>query len=155
MRKTTMLRTYTYILTIFFLITHPAFAVDNKICASDIPTLKQLFMDQNLPLRWIETSMDDNKPLLVDISQTKTGLHLEFNKTSQGLWAKGNASICADQGQIIAQIAAETIEFGPTAPSIMKKNLGSGVTLKYTRGKLTMSSGWLLIGWTGHFIPRQ
>ncbi|HSV45338.1 MAG TPA: hypothetical protein VLJ58_06055 [Ramlibacter sp.] len=121
-------------------------------CADTVAQLRLLAQDAQFPLRWSETSMTDERPLVVTITEREGALHLEFHKTQQGLWAEGQAQVCGAGGQLQARIAKSRIRPGPAAHWILRNSLAQGATFSLNR----QASGQLRIatpGWSGMFAP--
>jgi hypothetical protein len=136
-------------LVIFFILSSLA-----QDCAKDITALRALLKDESMPLVWVETTADDGKPLVVTISELGRKLHLDFNKTKEGLWASGGADICAVDGKVIAHITKDHIRLGKAAHWVVKMSMSGGAkfTLKYSApDKLHIST----FGWKGDFVPQK
>lgn len=123
-------------------------------CASTMEELRRLLNDPNFEPRWIETGMNDGKPLLVEITDSKQGLFMTFVKTREGLWAKGVAKICQNGKSLSANITKENITVGDAAPWIMKSALEDGeeFILNYRPRNLEISTTGIF-GWSSSFVP--
>ncbi len=108
--------------------------------------------DQNFPMKWEETTMDDGKPLVVSIAENKGSLFLEFTKTSEGLWAESPGVICKTGADLEAQFTGEQIHLGPAANWVLRYALRNGG--KFTLTKLGADQLRIATsGWTGVFSP--
>ena len=118
-----------------------------------ISELKVMLGDQAFPLKWQETSMDDGKPLLVNIAENKGVLNMAFSKTSEGLWAESSGVICKTATGLETRFSGDQIHVGPAAHWVLRYALKKG-------GKFTLTqlgSDQLRIatsGWRGTFCPR-
>lgn len=129
----------------------PALARD---CASDLPGLAKLFKRESFPATWRETTANDGKPLVVKISERDGRLHLEFDKTKEGLWAKGTADVCAGKKSVEAAISKKQIKLGDAAPWILRMSMKGGATFTLEQpepGKLHIGT----FGWSGDFVPEE
>jgi hypothetical protein len=137
---------------VFLLSTFPLTvqAQDISKCATSISELKILLDDQSFPLKWIETTMDDGKPLRVSILEKNGALNVEFIKTNVGIWAESFGTICKNGAEIEIRFTKDQIRFGSAANWVLRYALRSG-------GKFTMTklgSEQLRIattGWSGTF----
>ena len=122
-------------------------------CAATISELKVMLGDQAFPLKWQETSMDDGKPLVVNIAENRGALYLEFTKTSEGLWAESSGVLCKTATGLETRFSGEQIHVGPAANWVLRYALKKG-------GKFTLTqlgSDQLRIatsGWSGTFSPK-
>lgn len=127
-------------------------ARESPTCAATINQLRGVVGDQSFPMNWVETTMTDQKPLMVSILERNGTLFLEFIKTSEGLWAESSGVICGNGSGIEIRFTAEQIRVGPAANWLLRGLLGNG-------GKFTMTklgSRQLRIatsGWSGIFSP--
>lgn len=138
---------------LFFILSSLAQAVAPD-CAKDIAGVRDLLKDANMPLVWVETTADDGKPLVVTISELGRKLHLEFDKTKEGLWASGGADVCMVEGNVVAHITKDHIKLGKAAHWVVKMSMSGGAkfTLKYSApDKLHIST----FGWKGDFTPQK
>ena len=136
----------------FLLLSFSSFA--EKDCAKNFSSFKLLIKDPEFPMNWIETTANDGKPLRVDISEKADMLHLEFNKTKEGLWAAGTADICQVDGVLKASISKEQINLGDAAPWILRMSMKGGADFKLEKtkpGVLKIST----FGWSGEFVPNK
>lgn len=96
--------------------------------------------------------MSDGKPLLVRLTESGGGLHLEFLKAQEGLWAEGAARICAGGGGLEAVLAQQDIRVGPAAHWLLRQSLRHGarfVLAVLPGGELRIATR----GWSGVFRP--
>lgn len=125
-----------------------------KECAKNFSSFKLMTKDPEFPMNWIETTANDGKPLKVDISERNEVLHLEFNKTKEGLWASGTADICLVDGVLKASISKDQIKLGEAAPWVLRMSMKGGADFKLEKikpGVLKIST----FGWSGEFIPKK
>ena len=105
------------------------------------------------PLNWQETSMDDGKPLLVNISESQGMLNMSFTKTGEGLWAESSGVICKTETGLETRFSSDQIHVGPAANWVLRYALKKG-------GKFTLTQFGLdqlriaTSGWSGTFSPR-
>jgi len=121
-------------------------------CATSVGELRSIAGDAAFALRWEETSMSDGKPLVVSIAQHDDGLHLEFVKVREGLWAEGAATICQADAQLQARMKPGRLRLGPAAHWILRHSIGQGGVFLLSR----QPGGLLRIatpGWSGLFAP--
>lgn len=125
-------------------------AQDLQPCAASISALRNLLDDQTFPLKWAETSMDDEMPLMVSIFDRNGALVVEFIKTRQGLWAQSFGVVCKTDAGLEIRFTREQIHFGPAAGWILRSTLGNGGKFTLTRlesKKLRIAT----TGWSGVF----
>lgn len=121
-------------------------------CAASINELRLIVGDQTFPLKWVETTMTDQKPLVVSIHEKNGTLILEFIKTSEGLWAESSGVICSKDADLEIRFTAEQIRMGPAANWLLRSLLGNGG--KFTMTKLGPEQFRLATnGWHGIFSP--
>ena len=123
-----------------------------QACAATISELKVLVGDQLFPLKWAETTMTDQKPLVVSILEMNGTLVLEFTKTREGLWAESSGVICSRGADLQIGFTAEQIRVGPAANWFLRRALGNGGKFMLTKlgaGQLRIATG----GWSGIFSP--
>src|ERR1035437_1897866 len=82
---------------------------ESQACAATINELRVVVGDQRFPLKWVETTMTDKKPLVVSILEQNGTLLLEFIKTSEGLWAESRGVICGKGVDLEIRFTAEQI----------------------------------------------
>jgi hypothetical protein len=122
-------------------------------CAATLSELKTMMGGQVFPLNWQETSMDDGKPLLVNITESKGALNIAFSKTSEGLWAESDGIICKT-----ATGLGNPLQWRPDSCRASGQ-LGAALRLE-KGGKFTLTqlgSDQLRIatsGWSGTFTAR-
>jgi hypothetical protein len=122
-----------------------------ETCVTTLEGFKKLIKQENFPVVWAETTADDGKPLIMRISTEKDRLHLEFDKTKEGIWAKGFATICQDKKRFSAKIAKEDVQWGPEAPFVMKMGGSANFKLEFPKqNKMNVA----VFGWSGTFVPQ-
>jgi hypothetical protein len=129
-----------------------AAAAEPPNCAASLQGLHRLVGDASFPLRWVETSMNDSKPMVVSILERDGSLFMEFLKTREGLWAEGTAVICIASTGLEARIGQ--LRLGPAAPWLLRGPFGHERTFVMSR----QGGGVLRIGtpgWTGTFLPTR
>ena len=139
-----------FILIVLFSL--PVFA--SKDCAKNFATLKTIVKDPEFSMKWVETTANDGKPLMVDISEKENELFLEFIKSKEGPWASGTADICQVENVLQASISEKQIKLGEAAPWILKMSMKSGAVFKLEKlkpGVLKIST----FGWSGEFVPNS
>lgn len=128
-------------------------AHESQKCAATISELRVMLGEQNFPLKWEETTMDDGKPLVVSIVETNGSLFLEFIKTREGLWAESAGVICKTGTTFETRFSGEQIRLGPAANWVLRYALRNGG--KFTLTKLGADQlGIATSGWSGVFSPR-
>ena len=121
-------------------------------CASNVSELKAMLGDQTFPLRWIETTMDDGKPLVVSIHERNGRLHVEFIKAREGLWAETTGLMCQAGTAFEARFTRDQIRMGPAANWLLRQLMGAGG--KFTFSKVEPEQLRITTdGWSGHFSP--
>jgi hypothetical protein len=119
-------------------------------CATSIGELKILLDDQSFPLRWIETTMDDGKPLRVSILEKSGILNVEFIKTDVGTWAESFGAICKNESEIEIRFTKDQIHFGSAANWVLRYALRNGG--KFSMTKIGVNQLRLATtGWSGLF----
>lgn len=127
-------------------------AHESPSCAATINELRVVVGDQIFPLKWVETTMTDQKPLVVSILERHGALLLEFIKTSEGLWAESSGVICSQGADLEIRFSAEQMRVGPAANWFLRRALGHGgkfTLTKFGSGQLRIATG----GWSGIFSP--
>jgi len=122
-------------------------------CVTSINELRNALGDQRASLQWEETSMDDGKPLVVSIFESKGALVLEFVKTKEGLWAEGSGAICGAGANFEISFDKNQLRMGPASGWLLRSLLGQGGKFTLTR----LSADQLRIatsGWSGTFVPK-
>jgi hypothetical protein len=125
-------------------------AQDLSQCATSIGELKILLDDQSFPLKWIETTMDDGKPLRVSILEKNGILNVEFIKTDVGTWAESFGTICKSGSDFEIKFTKNQIRFGPAANWILRYALRNGGKFSMTKigaNQLRLAT----TGWSGIF----
>jgi hypothetical protein len=123
-------------------------------CALTVAELRALVQQPVFPLRWQETTMQDDKPLVVTLSERDGGLHLQFVKSREGLWAEGAASVCMNNGTLEAVLSRHRISVGPAAHWLLRQSLAYGarfVLAPKPGGQLHIETP----GWSGTFVPAR
>jgi hypothetical protein len=134
------------------LLLHSGQAQERPACAATLSELRLLLGDPDFPLLWKETTMDDDKPLLVTILEREGSLRLEFFKTREGLWAQSFGVICGTGRDIEIRFGPEQIRLGPAANWVLRLALANGGKFTLTRlgsDRLRIAGG----GWSGTFSP--
>jgi hypothetical protein len=127
-------------------------AAAEETCASGVAALRRLVGDPAFPLRWIETGMEDGKPLHLTIEARAGGLHLQFIKAREGLWAAGDGTVCVREGRLVAVFEAGKMQAGPAAGWLLKHALQRGTRFELHRpGATELRVG--TVGWRGRFAP--
>jgi hypothetical protein len=139
-------------LAILLLLPFAALAQEAAACASTLKSFRGLLGDTSFSSRWTEVSMDDGKPLLVDIVERNGTLLLAFVKTGAGLWAEVSGVICRNGGDFEARIGREQIVLGPAAHWALGLALANGGVFTLRRrapDQLQIETQ----GWSGRFAP--
>ena len=122
-------------------------------CVTSINELKSALGDQRASLQWEEISMNDGKPLVVSIFESKGALVLEFVKTREGLWAEGTGAVCSRGADLEISFEKDQLRTGPASGWLLRSLLGQGGKFTLTR----LSANQLRIatsGWSGTFVPK-
>ncbi len=122
-------------------------------CFASLNELRKVLNDPRASLQWEETSMDDGKPLVVSIFESKGALVLEFIKTKEGLWAEGTGAVCASGASLEISFGKDQLRMGPASGWLLRSLLGQGGKFTLTR----LGSDQLRIatsGWSGTFVPK-
>ncbi|MCC2675520.1 MAG: hypothetical protein K0R58_2467 [Ramlibacter sp.] len=120
-------------------------------CAHDVAGLRLLARDASFPVRWIESGMDDGRPLVLSLADTERGLHLRFDKTDEGLWVEGVGSVCTVGDALEIRFAPGHLRPGAAAHWLLRAALQAGGQFTLTREKadeLRVHSA----SWTGRFV---
>jgi hypothetical protein len=129
-------------------------AVASPVCVTSINELKNVLGDQRATLQWEETSMNDGKPLVVSIFESKGALVLEFVKTKEGLWAEGTGAICGSGADLEINFGKDQLRMGPASGWLLRSLLGQGGKFTLTR----LGAEQLRIAtssWSGTFVPKS
>lgn len=119
-------------------------------CARDLAGLRLLMEDAAFPLQWVETGMDDGRPLAMAVEEREGLLHLRFVKAHEGLWAEGAVSVCAADRVLHMRFHDDRIAFGTAAPWLVRYSLAQGV--EFTVRRVGASALRVAIpGWSGTF----
>ena len=121
-------------------------------CAATLSELKTMMGEQAFPLKWEETSMDDGKPLLVNITESKGMLNMTFTKTREGLWAESGGVICKTPTGLETRFSGDQIHVGPAANWVLRyalKNGGKFTLTQFGLDQLRIATS----GWSGTFCP--
>ncbi len=119
-------------------------------CASTIAGLRSLLADESFALEWRETTMDDEKPLVLSVLERDGILFLVFVKTGEGLWAEGAALVCRDGEALEAKLSAQDLKVGPAAGWAVRYAFANGAQFRLTRAapqRLRIETA----GWSGVF----
>lgn len=122
-------------------------------CVTSINELRNALGDQRASLQWEEISMNDGKPLVVSIFESKGALVLEFVKTREGLWAEGTGAVCSRGADLEISFEKDQLRTGPASGWLLRSLLGQGGKFTLTR----LSANQLRIatsGWSGTFAPK-
>ncbi len=110
--------------------------------------------DQRASLQWEEISMNDGKPLVVSIFESKGALVLEFVKTKEGLWAQGNGAVCGNGANLEISFDKDQLRMGPASGWLLRSLLAQGGKFTLTRlgaDQLRIAAS----GWSGIFVPKS
>ncbi len=121
-------------------------------CVTSINELRNVLGDQRASLQWEETSMNDGKPLVVSIFESKGALVLEFVKTKEGLWAEGTGAVCGSGADLEISFDKNQLRMGPASGWLLRSLLGQGGKFTLTRlgaDQLRIATS----GWSGTFVP--
>ena len=124
-------------------------------CVTTLSDLRTLLADRRDSLQWVETTMDDGKPLLVSIVERRGVLALEFIKTGEGLWAEGSGAVCSVGVNFEISFGRDQLRMGAASGWLLRSLLGQGGKFTLTRlgaDQLRIATS----GWSGTFvsIPR-
>jgi len=141
-----------FLMLLVLLLSDSSEARESPTCAASINELRLVVGDETFPLKWVETTMTDQKPLVVSILERNGTLLLEFIKTREGLWAESAGVICSKDADLEIRFTAEQIRMGPAANWLLRRALGHGgkfTLTKFGAGQLRIATG----GWSGNFSP--
>ena len=122
-------------------------------CATTLSELKTMMGEQAFPLKWEETSMDDGKPLLVNITESKGMLNMRFTKTGEGLWAESGGVLCKTETGLETRFSGDQIHVGPAANWVLRYALKKGGKFTLTQvgtDQLHIATS----GWRGTFSAK-
>ena len=122
-------------------------------CVTTLGELRTLLGDRRDALQWVETTMDDGKPLLVSIVERHGSLTLEFVKTGEGLWAEGSGAVCGAGMDFEISFGKGQLRMGPASGWLLRSLLGQGGKFTMTRlgaDQLRIATS----GWSGTFVPK-
>jgi hypothetical protein len=145
------LKSACYLLPLLLSLSHTAHA--SSQCAATLSELKAMMGGQAFPLKWEETSMDDGKPLLVNITENQGVLNMAFTKAGEGLWAEGDGVICKTATGLETRFSGDQIHVGPAANWMLRYALKKGGKFTLTQlgaDQLRIATS----GWSGTFCPR-
>lgn len=148
------MRKITVLLFLSLLLSLNSQAHASQTCATTISALRSMLGDQAFPLKWEETTMQDGKPLLLEILEKKGTLIVEFIKTQEGLWAESAGVICKTDSDLEIRFTGEQIRLGPAANWMLRYALKSGGKFTLTQlgaEQLRVATS----GWDGVFSPRE
>ena len=126
-------------------------------CADDHQQLGQLvqkligqtpFVDH-----WVETTADDGKPLKIEMSARDSKLYFVFDKTEEGVWAEGPATVCPSDDVLLVKLSSKSIVVGKAAPRLIRWMMSDGATFRL-KLKDAKSLHVSTTGWSGDFVPR-
>jgi hypothetical protein len=120
-------------------------------CGSDVAALRRLAGDASFPLQWIESGMNDGKPLVLVLREEGGALYMRLDKAREGLWAEGGGSVCVVGGRVEMRFDAGQIRPGPAAHWLLRQSLQAGARFTFMR----MGAGGLRVstpGWSGRFV---
>ena len=129
-----------------------SYALTAPDCVTTLGELRTLLGDRRDALQWVETTMDDGKPLLVSIVERRGALALEFVKTGEGLWAEGSGAVCSVGANFEINFGKDQLRMGPASGWLLRSLLGQGGKFTLTRlaaDQLRIASS----GWSGTFVP--
>ncbi len=122
-------------------------------CVTTISELRAMLADRRDSLQWVETTMDDGKPLVVSIVERHGSLVLVFIKTHEGLWAEGTGAVCSAGADFEIRFAKDQLRMGPASGWLLRSLLGQGGTFTMTRlgaNQMRIATS----GWSGTFVPK-
>jgi hypothetical protein len=123
-------------------------------CAATIAQLRALVADESFALEWHETTMDDEKPLVLSVLERDGALFLTFVKASEGLWAEGAAVVCRNGARLEAVLPVERLKIGPAAHWAMRYGFSNGAQFALARiGKENLRVE--TAGWSGVFTSAR
>lgn len=128
------------------------FTAHAETCVTTLDAFKKLIKHDDFPVAWIETTADDGKPLVMRISSESDKLHLEFDKTKEGIWAKGFATVCQEKNSFSAKISKDDVKWGPEAPFVMKMRGSANFDLSFPKDTEMKVA---IFGWSGTFMPER
>lgn len=123
-------------------------------CAETIGALRSLLADPSFSLKWYETTMDDDKPLILSILERDGALFLEFVKTGEGLWAESASVICLKGEALEATFTPEQVRLGPAANWTTRLSFANGGQFTLARQgarQLRITT----TGWSGTFSSSE
>ncbi|HVK61373.1 MAG TPA: hypothetical protein VM432_07475 [Bdellovibrionales bacterium] len=139
----------------FFIASHALAAntPEEVKCTKEPKTLKEV-AGRDVHERWIETTMDDGKPLKIVITSKDDQLYFIFDKSKEGIWAEGRAEVCKEKKDLVLRVSGKDIKLGKEAPFPIRISMGRGAKFKLrfdSNEKLHVST----FGWSGDFVPDQ
>lgn len=143
------------IISLFFLASQfllSDIALATPDCTQEKTGLTRFLGKEFHPL-WVETTANDGKPLLVEMSTKGEKLYFTFNKTNEGIWAEGLVSVCKEKKDLVVKISKKDIKIGPKAPRVLRWSMGSGAKFKL-RLKDERNLHVSTFGWSGDFIRK-
>lgn len=138
---------FLFVGVLFVLPTHAADCTQNKAGLTALLQGKEFYPS------WKETTADDGKPLLIEMSTKGDKLYFVFDKTKEGIWAEGLISVCKEKNELVVKISKEDIKVGSKAPRVIRWTMSSGATFKLQlkdEQHLHVST----FGWKGDFIRK-
>lgn len=119
-------------------------------CAGDLAGLRRLAGDATFPVHWVETGMDDGKPLRLVLRERDDQLHLQFEKAREGLWAEGTGRVCVVGGALELRFQPGRLQPGPAAGWFLRQTMQQAARFTLARdvsGELQVRTA----GWRGRF----
>jgi hypothetical protein len=123
-------------------------------CTSDLKEAKTRLPVGSIERGWIETGANDGKPMVIRLIASSQELRLEFDKTQEGIWASGRATVCGsihDRDQTLSlAISSDDIRLGPAAPFLLRMAFKRGARFEIT----TLKDGEFQVkttGWSSRF----
>lgn len=123
-------------------------------CVSTVVELRAMLNDPAFSLHWEETTMDDDKPLMVTIAEKNGALSVAFVKSTKGLWADISGDICQTDKALEIRFTGQQIRFGPAASWVLRYVLTDGGKFTLTRIDATQLQV-ATTGWSGIFVPTK
>jgi len=95
--------------------------------------------------RWMETTENDGKPLVISIADGADGLVFSARKAGQ-LWLTGNVSVCRSGGA--TEMTLKNTQVTSNVPIVARLALPSTVSAPIVDNQIRLQGG----GWSGTFI---
>ena len=116
-------------------------------CADNLEELHEM-MGEGFKLDWRETTANDGKPMMLNITEKGGKLHLVFDKTNEGVWGSGEIKICKNGSSY--SIVASDMQPGKKTPFLLKGAMSGNKTFNLeipSHNNIKVSGG----GWKGTF----